>query len=137
MITFPHGIVPEEYLPEFLRGYIEADASLSLKSSGEAGIYFEATCYEFLRELNKVIARLANVREHTITSSINGAKQTDCGGGFKSKYKISWSGREDSKQILMLIYGDVKSNLFMNRKYKRSQLMLELIDIPRKQRKAY
>ena len=54
--------LPSKYLWDFVRGYLEADGSLTMSKGGTLSITFNAKCSHFLHQMNKVISRTANVK---------------------------------------------------------------------------
>ena len=46
-LSFPHEMMPHEYMADFVRGYMEADGSLILSSRGEIGVHVGANCCSF------------------------------------------------------------------------------------------
>ena len=126
MIAFPHHIVPRQYMRDFIRGYIEADASLTIRSDGATGIHFEATCFEFLNDLNATIASLAGVCASSIAPRNKGIG--------KQQYHMYWYSRHSVAQILTLIYGDVDASICMNRKHNRSNFIIDMTKLSRNER---
>ena len=98
-IAFPFEIVPDEYLWDFIRGYFEADGTISMQNNGKSELKFQASCEEFLGDLNHFIETSTNVRTNRVH-----AKRDTTQNVRRQMYHVGWYKREDVRIILNMMY---------------------------------
>ena len=125
-IEFPHGIVPEKYMCDFVRGYIEADGSLVLKANGSISIQLHANCHAFLKDMKRMLIVTTGVSEPTRSYDKNNAMY------------LAWQSRHSVENIIDWLYhgelNESMASITMNRKYKRSQFIKSILHMPYKDR---
>ena len=134
-IAFPFNVVPDELLWHFVRGYFEADGTISMQKNGMTEIKFQASCEEFLRDLNHFIMNSANVTPKSVT-----IKKTN--NNYLPVSQMGWSKREDIQAIVDMMYSNSftsmqtnETNLhYCHRKYHRCKIIQSVLHIPLNQR---
>ena len=123
IIKFPHSIVPQRYMLDFIRGYFEADGSLALTTNGIVSIAFCAACHEFLNDLCIFLTEHARLSHGKVHRS-----------GYYSQ--LCWSNKNDLSEILNLLYKDWDPHyeFQMNRKFARAQFAMSILHLPYKER---
>lgn len=97
IIPFPdNNVMPQKYLWDFIRCYLDADGSLMLASNGVMKICSDAKCTPFLHQLNDSI-----VSEVGVTSTnIWDKKQLQL-------TELKWAKPDDLRQLLPLLHNIV------------------------------
>ena len=93
-LVFPYEFVPEEYMMDFVRGYVDADGALCLRRNGKAGIHFHASCHQFLDELREFLSTRCDISKPKL------------GKGNGELYHLEWAAKNDLNNILHKLYGN-------------------------------
>jgi len=109
VVKFPE--IPEDYLPDFIRGVFDGDGSISFdkrcsKSPVRTGFYSGSK--EFIERLEESLEKLGLPRR-------NISKQKTKNGIY---YGIKY-GHYNSLQLFQILYKNTQNGLFLERKYKR------------------
>lgn len=134
-ITFPQDIVPQEYMWDFVRGYFEADGTLSLGNGGRSRLAFQATCHDFLNDLNDFISQSIGIEKKTLSSSnYHHANHT--------VNQMGWYRADDISNIISLMYphdtyckddnGIVVGYDFCERKFNRCKYFQTISDLSKR-----
>lgn len=107
-VTFP--AVPQEYLPDFIRGVFDGDGSVLFKKSRDFPLVtkFFSGSKDFIEGLEMKLQEL-NMPKRTIYQ-----QKTKNGLYYTIVY-----GHKDSIKLFNILYKNPKNRLFLERKYKR------------------
>ena len=101
-INLPH--VPPEFMPYFIRGYLEGDGCINLYDKKKRlSVTFTSGSKLFLEELSKIISSISGVKIHNVFSN-------------SRAYQIKYSTKE-ATLLLKYIYSDIENRLYLTRKY--------------------
>lgn len=105
-LRFPK-CVPEDLLPDFVRGYFDGDGCISGKQ-----VSFVGTIY-FIEELISVMSKYANVSDKV--HPFRASKKLE----NNINVSICWSGIEQCKKIRDWMYRNGEAELYLKRKYEK------------------
>ncbi len=107
ILEYPDNL-SKELNRHFIRGYFDGDGCISLNKKREYSIYFCSGSFEFLRRLSCILLEEAKIKTKC---KIN-----------KNRDRVPFfvfSSSKDMKKIFDYMYGDVDSDIYLERKFKR------------------
>ena len=109
-VTFPN--VPQEHLPDFIRGVFDGDGSIYFdKRSKNCPIRtsFHTGSKDFIEKLEDILVRLGMPKRRQISQ-----QKTKNGIYYGIRY-----GHQDSLKLFNILYKNTQNGLFLDRKYRR------------------
>jgi hypothetical protein len=116
VITMPFGVVPEQLIRHFIRGYFDGDGSCGIYRHSERKYIkyprAKITCgsHDFVNQLKEYLNNI-NIRCGIVTSK-------------EGNYDIFFSGKDNVVNFLKYMYNE--SNIYLDRKYEIYKQCLDL-----------